>query len=106
MADVNTVALSGNLARDVQYFDNAKVNVARLTLAVSAGRRTAFVPVVCFGDSADAVKGMKRGNRLSVRGSINTGSYAGKNGDPVYFVEVRADEVIPRGEDAVDVMPF
>lgn len=94
---MNLVVLKGRLTADPQLkFTQGKgTAVTSFKLAVDKGfgdnKKTAFIPVVIWGKSAEAVANYtKKGSLILVRGSIETRSFDGKNGK-VYVTEVVAD---------------
>ena len=99
---MNSVALVGRLARDpeVRYSAGTQMAIAKFTVAVDRqrgsrdGEPTAdFIPVTCFGKSAEFVeKYFTKGKLIGVTGRIQTGSYE-KDGKKVYTTDVIADRV-------------
>lgn len=94
---MNLVVLKGRLTADPQLkFTQGKgTAVTSFNIAVDKGfgdnKKTAFVPIVVWGKSAEAVANYtKKGSMVLVRGSIETRNYEGKNGK-VYVTEVVAD---------------
>lgn len=94
---MNLVVLKGRLVKDpeLKFTQGKGTAVTSFNLAVDKGfgdnRKTAFIPVVVWGKSAEAVANYTRkGSLILVRGSIETRSYEGKNGK-VYVTEVVAD---------------
>lgn len=93
---MNTVILMGRLTRDpeVRYTQGEKsMAVARYTLAVdrrraadSGGQNTDFISCVAFDRAGEfAEKYFRQGQRVLVRGRIQTGSYVNRDGpeDPI-----------------------
>jgi len=99
---MNSVALVGRLARDpeVRYSAGTQMAIAKFTVAVDRqrgskdGEPTAdFIPVTCFGKSAEFVeKFFTKGKLIGITGRIQTGSYE-KDGKKVYTTDVIADRV-------------
>ena len=99
---MNSVALIGRLTRDpeVRYGAASQTAVARFTIAVDRQRggrdqeQTAdFIPIVCFGKTAELVeKYIAKGRLVGVTGRIQTGSYE-KDGRKVYTTDVIADRI-------------
>lgn len=91
---MNSVSLIGRLTRDVEVKQAGKTQVANFTLAVSGYKdKTDFINCVAFGGWAtNLAKFGKKGMRVSVLGSINTGSYQ-KDGETIYTTNVSAREV-------------
>ena len=100
---MNCVILMGRLTRDPEIRTKQKEDgetiTAMYTLAVD--RRKAkgqqdqadYISCVAFGKSAEfAQKYCHKGTKLTVRGSIITGSYTDRDGRKVYTTQVRVDE--------------
>lgn len=94
---MNLVVLKGRLTADpeLKFTAGKGTAVTSFKLAVDKGfgdnKKTAFIPVVVWGKSAEAVANYThKGSLILVRGSIETRSYEGKNGK-VYVTEVVAD---------------
>lgn len=98
---MNRVILMGRLARDpeIRYTqgENSMV-VARFTLAVDRrfkrdNQPTAdFISCICFRKTAEFVeKYCKKGTKLVVEGSWQTGSYTNKDGNKVYTNDCLVD---------------
>ena len=91
---MNKIELCGRLTNDpeVRYSQGEKSTaIARYTLAVDRrfkqeGQPTAdFINCVAFGKKAEFLeKYCKKGTKLVVEGSWNTGSYTNKDGNKVY----------------------
>ena len=89
---MNTVILMGRLTRDpeVRYTQGEKsMAVARYTLAVdrrraadSGGQNTDFISCVAFD------RAFRQGQRVLVRGRIQTGSYVNRDGQKIYTTDV------------------
>lgn len=96
---MNKVILIGRLIKDVETRVAGNTTVGRYTLAVDRkfkkdGEPTAdFIPCVVFGKSAEfAEKYFKKGTKISVEGSIRTGSYKNKDGQTVYTTDIIVQE--------------
>lgn len=94
---MNLVVIKGRLTADpeLKFTQGKGTAVTSFNLAVDKGfgdnKKTAFIPVVVWGKSAEAVANYTRkGSLILVRGSIETRTYDGKNGK-VYVTEVVAD---------------
>lgn len=86
---MNVVTLIGNLGKDPEYRQGEN-NVCKFTIAVTENNKTDWIPVVCFGKTADnCAKYLKKGSKVSVVGKIQTGSYE-KDGRKVYTTDVIA----------------
>ena len=95
---MNNITLSGRLTHEVEYGEIAAGNCyARFALAVRNYSRkqedgsptTDFFPCVVFGDMArTAVRGMKKGGRVTVNGRMEINSYTARDGSPRMAVQV------------------
>ena len=98
---MNTVALTGRLTKDpdIRYTAGEKSTcVARYSLAVDRtykkdGQPTAdLINCVAFGKNGEfAEKYLKKGTKIAVTGSIQTGSYTNRDGNKVYTTDVIID---------------
>lgn len=98
---MNKVILMGRLARDpeIRYTQGENsMAVARFTLAVDRrfkrdNQPTAdFISCICFRKTAEFVeKYCKKGTKLVVEGSWQTGSYTNKDGNKVYTNDCLVD---------------
>ena len=93
---MNNVTLIGNLGRDPEYRETT-TNVCKFTVAVTSGygekQRTDWIPVVCFGKTADnCYKYLKKGSRVWVVGRIQTDSYE-KEGRNIYTTDIIASQI-------------
>lgn len=114
---MNLVVITGELADDAKEFATktgkffSKFSVKNVTVN-GKYTSTVYVPVVCFGKSAESVRGVKAGTRCEVQGSLvsRKNETTGK-----YEISVQADKVnvsshatqamIPQFTDSEDV-PF
>lgn len=95
---MNKVVLMGRLTRDPEWFEaksSEGVEVCRYTLAIprrSKPDEADFVDIVSFGKLADmADTFFKKGMRVCISGSLQSGSYKNKDGNTVYTLNVIAD---------------
>lgn len=98
---MNKVILMGRFVRDpeIRYTQGENsLAVARFTLAVDRrfkrdNQPTAdFISCICFRKTAEFVeKYCKKGTKLVVEGSWQTGSYTNKDGDKVYTNDCLVD---------------
>lgn len=98
---MNKVILMGRLVRDpeIRYTQGENsMAVARFTLAVDRrfkrdNQPTAdFISCICFRKTAEFVeKYCKKGTKLAVDGSWQTGSYTNKDGNKVYTNDCLVD---------------
>lgn len=92
---MNNVVLIGRLVKDpsstVANTHTGTMTVAKFTVAVdraSKDKGADFINVVAFGANADnIVKYFGKGQRIALRGRIQTGSYE-KDGQKVYTTDV------------------
>lgn len=103
MSNINRVVISGRLTKDPDIKeattkDGKPFKIARYTIACSRAPRpgesdvTDFIPVVAFGGFAEFVsKYFVKGQKVSVDGHIQTGSYTNTSGQKVYTWEVVAE---------------
>lgn len=99
---MNVVILQGSLTDDPKVWygnEGNSVSVARYTLAVDQYRKkegedTAdFIHCVMFTKGAEfANKYLKKGMKITIRGSIQTGSYTNRDGVKVGTTEVVVSE--------------
>ena len=100
---MNTVILTGNLARDPEStVSGTGMKITRFTIAVrrsyskkaEGGQDADFIRVTCFDKTAENVeKYMKKGSKVGVEARVQTGSYQGKDGNTVYTTEFIANRV-------------
>lgn len=99
---MNQVILTGNLVRDPDLSQTASgVNVCRFDIAVNRAykasngeRQTDFFHVTAWRELAESVaKYCRKGNRVLVRGSIETRTYEANDGTKRSTVDVIADKV-------------
>lgn len=98
---MNKVILIGRLTRDpeIRYTQGENsMAVARFTLAVDRRFKrdnqptTDFISCICFRKTAEFVeKYCKKGTKLAVDGSWQTGSYTNKDGNKVYTNDCLVD---------------
>lgn len=95
---MNLVVIRGRLIKDpeLKFTSGKGTAIANFTMAVDKGfgdnKKTAFIPVVVWGKSAEAVANYtKKGSMVLVKGSIETRSYDAKDGSKRYVTEVVAD---------------
>ncbi len=100
----NLFTVSGNIGGPVEIRDAAGVEVARLSVAESVVRlrsetgqfevtHTNWIPITAFGSLAKrAASGLKKGDRVTVIGSIKTTSFE-KDGENRKGFELIADSI-------------
>ena len=99
---MNSVVLMGRLTRnpETRYSQGENpVAISRYTLAVDRRRRgdgqpaADFIRCVAIGKSGEfAEKYFRQGQRVCVRGRIQTGSYTNKDGVKVYTTDVVVED--------------
>lgn len=101
---MNVAILMGRLTRDPEVRektreDGSEMITAMYTLAVDRRKskdqdqQADFIQCVAFGKPAEfAQKYCHKGTKITVRGSIITGSYTDRDGRKVYTTQVRVDE--------------
>ena len=99
---MNKIVLVGNLVKDPELKKiegNDKccarfiVAVGRLYKSADGTIKTDFIPVIIWGKRAEViVKYMKKGDCISLSGSLRTRSYEDKEGNKKYIAEVIAEE--------------
>ena len=98
---MNSVQLVGRFTKDpdVRYTDGG-MTIARFSLAVDRrfksdnGPTADFPNLVAFGKTAEFIeKWFRKGDGLTLQGSIQTGSYTNNDGVKVYTTDVRIDSV-------------
>lgn len=86
----------GRLTRDVDVrATGSGKTVGRFTLAINRpvaadkAKATDFINCTAFGKTAETIsKYVSKGQRLLVRGSVHTSTYADKNGEKRYGTEI------------------
>lgn len=90
--DINAVQLVGTAKRAKTYDKFVRFTLDCASETPSGKTAHAFIPVIWFNSDSDET--VSDDERVSVSGSIRTGSYTNKNGEKVYTVEVVAEKVI------------
>lgn len=98
---MNRVDLVGRLTKDPEIkVANSGTSIARFSVAVDRrfkreGEPDAdFINILAFGKTAEFVeKYFKKGMKIGLSGSIQTGSYKNREGATVYTTDVVADSV-------------
>ena len=94
---MNKVILTGRLTAkpELQYTPNTQTAVTKITIAVDRQTKDGgadFIRVTVFGRQAENVcRYMDKGRMIAVEGSIQTGSYKGRDGKTVYTQDVIAN---------------
>ena len=91
---------SGTLARDPKSGTSASgVRWANSTIRVSTGQdkegsaTTSFITIVCFGDVADQLGRMGKGDSISVQGPMKQTQYE-KDGETRHGLEIMANGIL------------
>ena len=93
---MNKVILTGRLtAKPELNYTQSQMAVTKFTIAVdrfSKDKGADFIRVTVFGRQAENVcRYMDKGRMIAVEGSIQTGSYKGRDGKTVYTQDVIAN---------------
>ena len=97
---MNQVILTGRLVKDIELrYTPSQVAVARFSIAIDRGKDkdgnskgADFPNIIAFGKTAEFLeKYVGKGNRISVIGHIQTGSYD-KDGTKVYTTDIIVDK--------------
>ena len=102
--DLNVVALTGRLTRDVESKTTQNgTQIAQFGMAVGGYKdKVAFVDCVAFGKSADsASRFLRKGSRIGVKGSLNYETWTSVEGFKRSKISVNVDSFImleKRGE--------
>lgn len=98
---MNLVSLIGRIVADPEMkYTNGGATIAKFRIAVPRRFKkdgqpdTDFLNCLAFGKTAEFVeKYFKKGMRVALNGSIQTGSYKNKDGQTVNTVDIVADNV-------------
>ena len=93
---MNKVILTGRLtAKPELNYTQSQMAVTKFTIAVdrfSKDKSADFIRVTVFGKQAENVcRYMDKGRMIAVEGSLQTGSYKGRDGKTVYTQDVIAN---------------
>ena len=103
MANLNNVALTGNLTRDIELKTTANgTQVANATIAVNGFKEgdTSFIDLVLFGKTAEiAAKYTAKGQQIGVSGRLQQRSWEAKDDTKRSVIEVVVDnlQLPPKG---------
>lgn len=91
---MNTIALSGRIANDLEVKKAGEHKVLKITLAVKRTKDiTDFIQVAAWDGLADIVfNGTEKGKLIGVTGNLLTSTHEDDKGKRTYY-EVRADKV-------------
>ena len=99
---MNNVVLIGRTTKDpeMRYIAESQMAVATFTVAIDRpvksgqDKKTDFPRVIVFGRQAEnCERFLTKGKLVGIQGSIQTGSYTGKDGKTVYTTDVVANRV-------------
>jgi single-strand DNA-binding protein len=99
----NTVHLVGNLGKDVQVttFESGKKKAA-FSLATNESYKnqkgemvsnTTWHNIIAWGNVADGIANLVKGNKVDIRGSLSNNSYTDKDGQKRYITQVVALQI-------------
>lgn len=91
-SDINAVQLVGRAIRCNQMEKLERFTLDCVQITPNGKEAHAYIPVIWFNAESEGC--VLDNERVSVSGSIRTGSYTNKAGATVYTVEVVADKVI------------
>ena len=113
---INKSSLTGTLTRDPELkYPPTGIAFCRFPRAVNrrsygnreGNQQTDFLPVTCWRNTAETcARILKKGSRVAVSGSIQTGSYDAQDGSKRYTTEIDADEgncLFTKADDYSDV---
>ena len=93
---MNNLNITGRLVRPATMRNTGDKARANFTLAVDGNGtgNTSYVPITCFGKTAEAVhEYTDKGHLVSVEGRISSGKYTNDAGETVYTLDVIAARV-------------
>ena len=91
---MNDIKLIGRITRTPDFRDRQNPR-CRFTVAIDGAKdKTDFVPVTCFGNTAQAVaQYTDKGHLVAIEGRISSGKYTDDSGNTVYTLDVIANRV-------------
>ena len=93
---MNNLTITGRLARPATIHANADKTRANFTLAVDgyAADQVSWIPVTCFGRTAELVaEHTDKGHLVAIEGRITSGKYVNDEGVTIYTLDVIANRV-------------
>ena len=93
---MNNLNITGRLVRQATLRNNGDKARANFTLAVDGygNTPTSFIPVTCFGRTAELVaEYTDKGHLIGIEGRITSGKYVNDNGETIYTLDVIANRV-------------
>ena len=93
---MNSVCIIGRVTRDPEVREtNTGIKVAVTSVALDGANDTvSFIPVVCYGGSADIMsKYVRKGHLVGVSGRLNQRTYKNGEGENKSVIEVICDNL-------------
>ena len=99
---LNIVVLNGNLGKDPEVkVSQSGMTITRFSVAVKGNRKdengeykTNWINCIAFSKTAELIgNNVKKGDKLGIRGSLETGSYTSAEGKVVYTTDVIVQEI-------------
>ena len=93
---MNNLNITGRLVRPATMRNTGDKARANFTLAVDgyANSPTSFIPVTCFGRTAELVaEHTDKGHLIAIEGRITSGKYVNDNDETIYTLDVFANRV-------------
>ena len=93
---MNNLIISGRLVRPATIRNNGDKTRANFTLAVDGygSQPTSWIPVTCFGRTAELVaEHTDKGHLVAIEGRITSGKYTNDAGEIVYTLDIIANRV-------------
>ena len=93
---MNNLNITGRLVRPATIRNTGEKARANFTLAVDGygTTPTSFIPVTCFGRTAELVaEHTDKGHLIAIEGRITSGKYVNDNGETIYTLDVIANRV-------------
>ena len=91
-----SVSVVGNLTKDVSYHDakDGKKSFASVRVAINCGKdqKTVFMPVKCWGYTADDSRNLKKGDKVIILGRLCMEEWA-KDGETISEIGLIADNI-------------
>ena len=92
----NSVWVNGNVVKDVYYGEakEGKQSFCSFRVAVNTDKDSAFfMPVKCFGFTADNCSALKKGSRVLITGRMYEDSWEKEDGTEVKSIGIIAENV-------------
>ena len=92
---MNSYIAVGRVTRDIHLEKTMNSEFARFTLAVDKYKKEQganFIPCIIWSKQAEVMANLvKKGEKIAVEGSLESGSYVNSSGDTVYTLEVKVN---------------